>query len=103
MTEEKNNLTNTTEETEEESKNFSTQETVKKAHQATLEMAKEWHKSSGTIHHAIEAYDDVILVDPESAEADEARQALLEIAKKWKKEGRKYEAIRLYKKLMTDK
>jgi Tfp pilus assembly protein PilF len=58
---------------EENNKNFSGQETVKKAQQATLKMAKDWHKSEDTIHHAIKSYEDVIQIDPESAEADEAR------------------------------
>jgi Tfp pilus assembly protein PilF len=85
------------------SKNFSAQQTVKKAQQATLKMAKDWHKSEDTLHHAIKSYEDVIQIDPESREADEARAALLEIAGDWDKKGRKYAAARLYKELATGK
>lgn len=88
---------------EENDKNFSPQGTVKKAQQAILEMAKEWHKSEDTINHAIKSYKDIIRSEPESAEADEARKALLKIAEDWDKKGRKYAAARLYKELMTGK
>jgi len=77
------------------------QATVKKAQQATLKMAKDWHKSEDTIHHAIKSYKDVIQIDPESAEADEARGELLKVAEDWDKKGRKYAAAQLYKQLMT--
>lgn len=86
---------------EKKDKNFSQQGAVKEAHQATLKMAKDWQKSEDTIHHAIKSYEDVIQIDPESSEADEARGALLKIAEDWDKKGRKYAAARLYKELMT--
>ena len=76
---------------------------MKKAQQATLRMAKEWQKSEDTTHHAIKSYEDVIRIDSESQEADEARSALLKIAEDWEKKGRKYAAARLYKELMTYK
>ena len=66
-------------------------------------MAKDWHKSEDTMHHAIKSYEDVIQIDSESSEADEARGALLKIAEDWDKKGRKYAAARLYKELMTGK
>ena len=88
---------------EKDNKNFSEQATVKKAKQATLKMAKDWHKSKDTLHHAIKSYEDVIRIDPESPEADEARAGLLEIAEDWDKKGQKYAAARLYKELMTYK
>ena len=88
---------------EENNKNFSTQATIKKAQQASLKMAKDWHKSEDTMHRAIKAYQDVIQIDSESSEADEARGALLKIAEDWDKKGRKYAAARLYKELMTGK
>ncbi len=88
---------------EETNKNFSSQATVKKAQQATLRMAQEWHKSEDTFHHAIKSYEDVIQVDPTSQEAEEARAALLKIAEDWEKKGQKYAAARLYKELMTYK
>ena len=86
---------------EEQKKNLSDQEMTKKAQQATLRMAKEWQKSENTTHHAIKSYEDVIRVDPESSEADEARSALLKIAEDWEKKGQKYAAVKLYKKLMV--
>lgn len=88
---------------EETNKNFSSQATAKKAQQATLRMAQEWHKSEDTFHHAIKSYEDVIQIDSESQEADEARSALLKIAEDWEKKGQKYAAARLYKELMTYK
>ncbi|MDP3052322.1 MAG: hypothetical protein Q8N42_02325 [bacterium] len=89
--------------TEENAKNFSAQATIKKSHQAILKMAQEWQKSEDTIHHAIKSYEDVIQIDSESPEADQAREGLLKIAEDWDKKGRKYAAARLYKQLMTDK
>ncbi len=88
---------------EETNKNFSSQATVKKAQQATLRMAKEWHKSEDTLHHAIKSYEDVIQIDSESPEAEQAREGLLKIAEDWDKKGQKYAAARLYKELMTYK
>lgn len=88
---------------EETNKNFSSQATVKKAQQATLRMAQEWHKSEDTFHHAIKSYEDVIQIDSESPEADQAREGLLKIAENWDKKGQKYAAARLYKELMTYK
>jgi hypothetical protein len=87
---------------EETNKNFSRLGTIKKAQEATLNMAKEWGKSQDTIHHAIKSYEDVIRIDPESPEADEARGELLKIADDWNKKGRKYAAARLYKELMVE-
>ena len=86
---------------EEQKENLSDQEMVKKAQQATLSMAKDWGASQDTIHHAIKSFDDVIRIDPESSEADEARIALLKIAEDWDKKGQKYAAAKLYKKLMV--
>lgn len=86
---------------EEQKKNLSDREMTKKAQQATLGMAKDWGESQDTIHHAIKAYDDVIRVDSESPEADQARAALLKIAEDWDKKGQKYAAAKLYKKLMV--
>jgi len=88
---------------EENEQNFSSRETSKKAQQATLKMAKEWNKSKKTLHHAIKSYEDVIQIDPESSEADQARAALLKMAEDWEKKGQKYAAARLYKQLMTNK
>ena len=87
--------------TEEQKENLSDREMVKKAQQATLDMAKNWQKSEDTIHHAIKSYEDVIQIDPESSEADEARVAFLKIAENWNKKGQKYAAAKLYKKLMV--
>jgi Tfp pilus assembly protein PilF len=84
-------------------KNYSALETVKKAQQATLKMARDWHKSKDTLHHAIKSYEDVIRIDPESPEADEARAELLKMAEDWDKKGQKYAAARLYKKLAAGK
>lgn len=86
---------------EEQTKNLSDQEMTKRAQQATLRMAKEWQKSENTTHHAIKSYEDVIRVDSESSAADEARSALLKIAEDWEKQGQKYAAVKLYKKLMV--
>ena len=88
---------------EETNKNFSSRATIKKAQQATLNMAKDWSESQDTIHHAIKSYEDVIQIDSESPEADQAREGLLKIAEDWDKKGRKYAAARLYKELMTYK
>lgn len=88
---------------EEQKKNLSNQDMRKRAQQGTLRMAKEWQKSEDTIHHAIKSYEDVIHVDPESQEADEARAALLEIAEDWDKKGKEYAAAKLYKELMAGK
>lgn len=87
--------------TEEQKKNLSDKEMTKKAQQATLNMAKDWGGSQDTIHHAIKSYEDVIRVDSESPEADQARAALLKIAEDWDKKGQKYAAAKLYKKLMV--
>ena len=70
---------------EKDNKNFSAQQAVKKAQQATLQMAKDWNKSKDTLHHAIKSYEDVIQIDPESPEADEARAGLFKIAEDWDK------------------
>ena len=86
---------------EEQKKKLSDQEMTKRAQQATLRMAKEWQKSQDTIPHAIKSYEDVIKVDPESDEAEQAREALLQIAEGWNKKGQKYAAVKLYKKLMV--
>mgnify|MGYP001564466379 CR=1 FL=1 len=86
---------------EEQKKNLSDQEMTKKAQQATLGMAKDWSESQDTIHHAIKAYDDVISINPKSPEADQARAELLKIAEDWDKNGQKYAAAKLYKKLMV--
>ncbi|MDP2930614.1 MAG: hypothetical protein Q8N56_03360 [bacterium] len=88
---------------EEQNKNLSRADLVKKAQQATLRMAKEWQRSEGTTHHAIKSYEDVVQIDPDSQEADEARSALLKVAEDWEKKGQKYAAARLYKELMTYK
>ena len=88
---------------EENNKNFSNQATIKKAQQAILKMAKDWHKSEDTMHHAIKSYEDVIQIDSESSEAGEARGALLKVAEDWDKKGRKYAAVKLYKDLATGK
>ncbi|MEK7523762.1 MAG: hypothetical protein AAB588_01900 [Patescibacteria group bacterium] len=85
--------------TEEGKNNYSRQEVAKKGLQALLEMAKVWGKSQDTIHHAIKSYKDVIRIDPESSEADEARAALWKIAEQWNKRGQKYAAALLYKEL----
>lgn len=69
------------------------------ARNALLEMAKIWEKEPGKIQHAIEAYERVIGIDPESKEAGEAREQLLEIAKRFEKEGKKYSAYYLYQKI----
>jgi len=66
---------------------------------ALLEMAKEWEKEPGKIQHAIEAYERIIGINPESKEAEEAREQLLEIAKRFEKEGKKYSAYYLYQKI----
>jgi len=86
--------------TEENQINFSTQQTQKKALQATLRMAQDWSKSPDTLHHAIKSYKDVIKQNPETVEAGEARAALLKIADNWDKKGQSYAAARLYKELM---
>ncbi len=86
---------------EEQKKKLSDQEMTKKALQATLRMAKEWQKSKDTTHHAIKSYEDVIQIDPESVEAEQAREGLLKIAEDWDKKGQKYAAAKLYKKLMV--
>lgn len=70
-----------------------------KAKEELLEMAKAWEKEKGKTQHAIEAYERVIGMDPESKEADQARGALLEIAKRFGKEGKKYSAYYLYQKI----
>ena len=88
---------------EEQKKNLSRADLVKKAQQATLRMAKEWQGSENTTHHAIKSYEDVVQIDPDSQEADEARFALLKVAEDWEKKGQKYAAARLYKELMTYK
>jgi len=64
-----------------------------------LEMAKEWEKTPGKIQHAIETYERVIGIAPESKEADQARDTLLEIAKKFEEKGKKYSAYYLYQKI----
>lgn len=84
---------------EENQINFSTQQTHKKAIQATLRMAQDWNKFPTTLHHAIIAYKYVISQDPETVEAGEARAALLKIADSWDKKGQKYAAALLYKEL----
>jgi len=66
---------------------------------ALLEMAKAWEKEPGKIQHAIEAYERVIGIDPESKEADEARDALLEIARRFERVGKKYSACYIYQKM----
>lgn len=88
---------------EEQKKNLSREDLAKKAQQATLRMAKKWQGSKDTTHHAIKSYEDVICIDSESQEADEARSALLTIAEDWEKKGQTYAAARLYKELMTYK
>lgn len=86
---------------EEQKKNVSDKEMTKIAQQATLRMAQDWQKSEDTMHHAIKSYEDVIRVDSESQEADQARSALLKLAEDWEKIGKKYAAAKLYKKLMV--
>ena len=66
---------------------------------ALLEMAKAWEKEPGKIQHAIETYERIIGINPESKEAEEAREQLLEIAKRFEKEGKKYSAYYLYQKI----
>ncbi|PIS39302.1 MAG: hypothetical protein COT33_02720 [Candidatus Nealsonbacteria bacterium CG08_land_8_20_14_0_20_38_20] len=73
--------------------------TKTKAREELLEMAKVWEKTPGKIQHAIETYERVIGIDPESKEAEKARDALLEIAKRFDKEGKKYSAYYLYQKM----
>jgi len=70
-----------------------------KAIEELLEMAKTWEEEPGKIQHAIETYERVIGIDPESKEAERAREALLEIAKRFEKEGKKYSAYYLYQKI----
>ena len=76
-----------------------TDKTKAQAREALFEMAKAWEKEPGKIQHAIEAYERVIGIDPESKEAEKAREALLEIAKRFEKEGKKYSAYYLYQKI----
>ena len=78
---------------------ITTDKTKAKAREALLEMAKAWEKEPGKIQHAIEAYERVIGIYPESKEAEKAREALLEIAKRFEKEGKKYSAYYLYQKI----
>ena len=68
-----------------------------KSREALLEMAKAWEKE-GKIQHAINAYEEVIGIAPESKEADQARDAILEIARRYEKEGKKHSAFYLYHK-----
>jgi len=78
---------------------ITTDKTKAKAREALLEMAKAWEKEKGKIQHAIEAYERIIGINPESKEAEEAREQLLEIAKRFEKEGKKYSAYYLYQKI----
>ena len=72
--------------------------TKAEAKKGLLEIAKEWEKR-GKIQHAIEAYERVIGMGPESKEAGEARDALLEIARRYEQKGKKYSAYYLYQKI----
>ena len=78
---------------------ITTDKTKAKAREELLEMAKAWEKEKGKIQHAIEAYERIIGINPESKEAEEAREQLLEIAKRFEKEGKKYSAYYLYQKI----
>jgi tetratricopeptide (TPR) repeat protein len=75
------------------------EKTKTKALEELLEMAKDWEKEKGKIQHAIEAYERVIGIAPESEEANQARDTLFEIAKRFEKEGKKYSAYYLYQKI----
>ena len=77
--------------------------TKAKAKEALLEMAKKWEKEPGKTQHAIEIYEKVIGIDPESREAEQARNALLEIARRFEKEGKKYSAYYIYQKMSYGK
>jgi Na+/phosphate symporter len=70
--------------------------------QAILEMAQVWRKKTNTIHHAIKAYEEVIIAEPTSEESARAKEELFQIAKEWEKQGKIYAANSLYAKLMFE-
>lgn len=51
-----------------------------KAREALLELAQSYKGKKGMIQHAIEAYKEAIVADPDSEEADGARDGLIKIA-----------------------
>jgi len=73
-------------------------EVKKSSCQALLKMAGDWQKE-GKVQNAIETYETVIVVAPESEEAEKAKAALLEIAQEYEEGGKKNSAFHLYKKL----
>lgn len=73
-----------------------------KAREALLELAQSYEGKKGMIQHAIEAYKEAIVADPDSKEAEEAREGLLKIAQKFEKEGKKESAFHIYRKLARE-
>ena len=88
--------------TETSSKKDPIEESKAKSRQAMLDMAEDYEKDKTMIHHAIEAYKEIVASAPDSKEADEARESLLRIAQRFEKEGKRESAYHLYKKLARE-
>ena len=73
-----------------------------KAREALLKLAQSYEGKKGMIQHAIEAYKEAIVSDPDSEEAEEAREGLLKIAQKFEKEGKRESAFYIYRKLAQE-
>ncbi|MFH1968064.1 MAG: hypothetical protein ABIJ84_01610 [bacterium] len=73
-----------------------------KSRQALLNMARGYEKDPAKVNHAVAAYKEVIAIDPDSKEADEARDSILRIAQRLEREGKKYAAHHLYQQIARE-
>lgn len=81
---------------------FDSNRSMAKAREALIEMARSYEGKKGLIQHAIEAYKEAIVSDPDSKEAEDAREGLMKIAQRFEKEGKRESAFHIYRKLARE-